>query len=189
MPFIIEKIIAFGLLYATVFFLIFAGGGRRGEPWRAVVELVFQMVPILGKAQRYLALSRLTAALEASTSAGVPIIRGWEMSAAASGSPRLRRVISTWKEPLASGATPGELVNQSSCFPEMFANLYNTGEQSGQMDDTLSRLHTYYQEEGFRTLRLFTRIMNGTIYGAVVILVAYSVISFYVGYFKAAFEF
>jgi type II secretory pathway component PulF len=84
---------------------------------------------------------------------------------------------------MASGVTPGELVLQTGYFPEMFANLYNTGEISGQLEDTLRRLQIYYQEEGFRKLRLFTRIMNGTIYGLVVLLVAFNVIRFYVGYY------
>ena len=79
--------------------------------------------------------------------------------------------------------TPADLVSQARYFPELFANLYHTGEISGKLDETLNRLHVYYQEEGFRALWLFTRIMNGTIYGLVVLLVAYNIFSFYVGYY------
>ena len=60
--------------------------------------------------------------------------------------------------------------------------------QSGQLDDTLRRLQTYYQDEGFRKLRLFTRVMNGTIYGLVVLLVAFNIIKFYANYLNSALQ-
>jgi len=183
-PFLIQKFLVFGILYGGVLLLIFACQGRRGEKWRSTVESVFQRIPFLRNALKFLSLSRLAAALEALVSAGVSIIIGWDLASAASGSPSLRRQILRWKPQLESGSTPGELINQTRYFPEMFANLYNTGEHSGRLDDTLARLHAYYQEEGLRTLRLFTRIMNGVIYGALVVMVAFNVFRFYLGYFS-----
>ena len=105
---------------------------------------------------------------------------------AGSGSPYLKRRVAEWHPEFEHGRTPAEMVNQTRYFPEMFANLYQTGEVSGKLDETLRRLQVYYQEEGFRNLTTFTRIMNGTIYGLVALLVAIFVIRFYVGYFNAA---
>jgi type II secretory pathway component PulF len=31
--------------------------------------------------------------------------------------------------------TPADLVNQTRYFPELFANLYHTGEMSGKLDE------------------------------------------------------
>lgn len=182
-PFILQKIGVFGILYGAAFFLLFACQGKRGNHWRSLLESISSKIPVLRTAQKYLVLSRLSAALEALISAGVSIITAWELSAAACGSPSLRRKIATWKSQLESGSTPSQLVNQTSYFPQLFGNLYNTGELSGQLDDTLERLRNYYQEEGFRTLRLFTRIMNGVIYGGIVLLVAFNVIRFYLNYY------
>jgi type IV pilus assembly protein PilC len=186
-PFLVEKAVAFGILYGTIFFFVFAGQGMRGRKWRSIVEHISQSIPIFRKAQKFLVLSRLSGALEALISAGVPIIGSWELAAAASGSPYLQRRILGWKDQLESGTTPGELINHTRYFPEMFANLYNTAEESGKLDDALERLRAYYQEEGFRVLRFFTYVMNGTIYGLLVLLVAYNVIKFYIGYFNSIF--
>jgi type II secretory pathway component PulF len=185
-PFIIEKSIVYGGLWGTILFLIFACQGKRGEGWRSLVENLSQMIPLFRTAQKYLVLSRLSAALHALTNAGVSVIKGWELAAAASGSPRLKREVATWAPHIEGGVTPAEMINQVSYFPETFANLYFTAENSGKLDETLDRLHIYYQEEGFRALHLFTRILNGVIYATVVVLVAYNVIGFYVGYFNAA---
>ena len=49
-----------------------------------------------------------------------------------------------------AGQTPAEVVEASGRFPELFAHEYATGEISGQLDDTLHRLHQYYQDDGSR---------------------------------------
>ena len=185
-PFIINKIIIFGGLFGAVFFFVFACQGNRGEGLRALVESIFGMVPLLGKALKYLSLARLACALNALTNAGVPVIRSWELAGAACGSPQLKRQIQQWTPQLEVGTTPAEMVSQIRYFPEMFNNLYNTAEISGKLDETLARLNTYYEDEGIRALRLFTRILLGTIYAVVVFLVARGIIGFYVGQFNNA---
>jgi type II secretory pathway component PulF len=185
MPFVEEKAIAFGALYGVALLLIFSSQGQRNEHWRGIMESLVRWIPVLRKAQRYLALSRLSAALEALVSSGVSIVKAWPMAVAASGSPRLRRVTSGWTAELDSGKTPAELVARTHFFPEMFMNLYHTGEISGKLDESLQRLQRYYQEEGFRALRLFTRMMNGIIYGLVALMVAIYVIRFWIHYYAS----
>jgi type IV pilus assembly protein PilC len=186
LPFILEKVAVFGVLYAVVFALIFAGSSQRGASWRAAAESIFQIVPLLGTALKYLALARLASALDALTNAGVSVVRSWELAGAASGSPRLTREISGHTPQLETGLTLGEMTAQISYFPEMFTQLFSTAELSGKIDETLVRLHTYYEEEGFRILRMFTKILNRTIYFTLVLIVAYAIISYYTGYFNNA---
>ena len=185
-PFIIEKVVVFGGGYGIILFFIFACHGQRGAMWRSMVESFFQTIPILRKALQYLVLSRLAAALDALTNAGVNVTKSWELAAAAAGSQHLKGEIAGWAEKIDRGMTPADLVSQTHYFPELFANLYHTGEMSGKLDESLSRLHLYYQEEGFRALRLFTRVVNGLIYGSVVAVVAYTVIKFWTNYYATA---
>lgn len=185
-PFLLQKLAVFGTLYGVILFFIFASGNRRGESWRAIVESIFQMIPLLGTALKYLALARLASALDALSNAGVSVVKSWELAGAASGSPQLKREISEHSPQLETGLTPAEMTAQIRYFPEMFTHLYSTAEMSGKIDETLVRLHTYYEEEGFRILRLFTQILNRTIYGLLVLIVAYKIISYYTGYFNNA---
>jgi type II secretory pathway component PulF len=172
-------------MYAVVFFMIFACQGRHGENWRALLERVFQAIPVLGTARHELALARLAAALEALLNAGVPIIGAWELAATASGSPALRRLVQSWRPRLEQGgATPSELISESRQFPSVFANLYHTGEISGQLDETLKRTHAMYLEEGIRRMRLAARWGPQIVYFAVALYVGYRVVGFYSGYFK-----
>ncbi len=170
-------------LYVGVFLLILACQGRHGEKWRSVVEQVLAPVPILGAARRGLALARLAAALESLINAGVSIIDGWGLAAAASGSPALNRVVQAWKPRLAAGETPGELVAQCPLFPNLFASLYQTGEISGSLDDALKRLHTLFQEESSRKLRSLAEWTPRLVYMGILLMVAYRVVLFWTGYF------
>ena len=171
-------------LYLITFFLIYATQGRHGEKWRALIETFMRPVPVLGTARRFLALARLAAALEALISAGVNIIEAWDLAAAASGSPALRLAVQNWKPEVVAGRTPAEAVRECREFPEMFSNLYASGEVSGKLDETLKRLYAYYQEEGTRKLQAFAQWAPRLVYMLVALFIAYKVISFYTGYFQ-----
>ena len=92
--------------YLIAAFIIYASQGRRGEKWRAIFEAILRPIPILGTARHYLALSRLSAALEALLNAGMTIIEAWEMAAAASGSPAIQRAVIAWKPRLGRRPNP-----------------------------------------------------------------------------------
>jgi type IV pilus assembly protein PilC len=168
-------------IYAAAIFLLTACQGRQGEKWRSWMEQILQPVPLLGAARRCLALARLAAALEALLSAGVLITTAWELAVAASGSPALGRAVRAWREPLEVGSTPSELVRQSPEFPELFSSLYHSGEISGQLDETLGRLHTLYQDEGIGKMRTIAQWAPRLVYYVVILLVAWQIISFYLG--------
>ncbi len=170
-------------IYAAVGLVAYAFQSRHGERWRAVVEALTRFIPVYGSARRSLALARLCAALEALLNAGMPVIQAWEMAAGASGSPAIRRTVLTWKPDLSSGTTPAEAVNQSRIFPELFSSLYQTGEISGQLDDSLTRLQAHYQEEGSRKLRALAEWTPKLVYFAIMMMIAYRIISFWAGHF------
>jgi type IV pilus assembly protein PilC len=177
----------FGFLlpvYAVAGLVIYAAQSGHGEVWRARLEAILHRVPVLGTARLYLALSRLAAALEALLNAGVMVIEAWEMAAKASGSPALNRVVKAWRPLVDAGQTPAEVVRAAPIFPELFANQYATGEISGQLDDTLKRLRVYYEEEGSRKLHAVAQWTPRAIYLFVVLMIAYQIIHFYVGYFN-----
>jgi type II secretory pathway component PulF len=179
-----KVLLVFVPVYALVAFVVVALQGQHGERWRALIESVLHRVPLLGKARRNLALARLASALEALTAAGVNIIEGWELAATASGSPAIGNAVASWRPQLLAGATPSELLRSSAIFPELFANLYHTGEITGSLDDTLRRLYRLYQDDGERQLQLVADWTPKLVYFGVVILVAWQVIQFWSGYFN-----
>jgi type II secretory pathway component PulF len=167
-------------LYALIAFVLYAMQSTRTEKWRAFMERLLRPVPVLGTAMHCLALARLSASLEALINAGVGIIEAWEMAAATSGSPAMTRAVRKWKPQILEGLMPSEAVNANpGQFPEVFANLYQTGEVSGQLDDSLVRLRDYYREEATRRLELLAEWIPRIVYLLVALMVAVKIIIFF----------
>jgi type II secretory pathway component PulF len=182
--YIAQKVLILSPLYAVVLLLTFSMQSTHGERWRSLVERICNAIPILGKARRSLAIARLSVALEALINAGVTIIEAWELAAAASGSPALRRVVAKAKPGWINGQLPSETISSSREFPTAFASLYHTGEISGQLDDALRRTHVLYQDEGSRSLKKFVFSMAGLLVGAIMLMIAFNIVRFYMGYFQ-----
>ena len=182
-PYLVWLVVVFGGLYGAVWFVAFMCQGNRGEGVRRTVEAVFGIVPILRTAIKYLVVARLSMALDALLNSGVPMIRAWEMAVAASGSPSLKREVLRWTPEMETGTTPADMVGQIAYFPEIFVQLYQSGEISGKLDESLTRLHTYFEEEGFRKLQTFCRILNMVIYFSIAIMVGVFVIHFWMHYY------
>jgi len=181
--FLQHKLLVLLPAYVVVFLLLFALQGGRGKNWRALMERLLHPVPLLGGARFSLALSRLSGALEALINAGVPIIRAWGIAADASGSHRMQRYVRAALPQMESGLTPSEILRQSRFFPELFQNLYASGELSGQLDTTLHRLHVHYREESTHKFQAIAEWTPKIIFLFVALGIGYQVISFYSGYF------
>lgn len=175
-------------LYILVFVLIYLAQSKHSEAWRAKVEFVFHIIPVVGKARRHLAIGRFSAALEALISAGVSIIEAWDLAARASGSVSLQRTVASWIPLLRAGKTPAEMLETSGTFPHIFTNQYAAGEVSGKLDETLERLRDYYQESGGRRVQMLAQWVPIGIYLLVLIAGGAFVIWFYITYFGRAFD-
>ena len=182
--FLVQKALVIVPLYAFVGAFILAGQSRHGERWRSLMEQVLHPVPLLGQARGDLALARLSAALEALLSAGVPILDAWLVAAKTCGSLALRSAIRNWTPPLKGGATPGELLLRTPIFPSVFSSLYHTAELSGQIDQTLRRLYTMFAEEASRKFQAFSQWLPRLIMLAIMLGIAFQVVSFWLNYFN-----
>jgi type IV pilus assembly protein PilC len=171
-------------IYIITAITVYANQGKHDSRWRAIMDAIWNLVPVVSSARHSLALSRLTLALEALISAGVGVIQSWDLAAAASNSPRLQRAIAGWEPQFAAGRTPAELVGASPVFPETFANLYHSGEISGKLDETLKRLHAFYQEDATYKFHLLAQWIPRGIYILVVIVIAYKIIGFWTSYYQ-----
>lgn len=181
--FVGRKLTFFVPFYALVLLTIWAGQGTHGRAWRSLLESLFRLVPVFGKARRSLALSRLSLALDALLNAGVSGPQAWPLAANASGSPALGREIHRWVPHLENGTPAGDLVQRSRAFPPHFSSVYATAELSGRIDDALPRLYDHYQDEGLRLTKIAAGVLTGLIYFGVLIAVAWQIISFWTGYY------
>jgi type IV pilus assembly protein PilC len=182
--FVAAKLMVLGPIYAAAYLATRAWRSEGNLAWRAFMDRALGQVPLLGSARRNLALASLCAALEGLVRAGVSMGRAWETAAAASGSPVLQDAVASWRPIVEAGRAPSELVRENPLFPSTFANLYRTGEVSGELDETLKRMQRFYQEEGSRQLHTVAEWMPRLVYVGVALAIAQQVISFYSGFYS-----
>lgn len=182
--FIWNKTILLGPAYLIFFLLAISLQKGRSEGWRRFVENVVKRIPVLGPALRELSIARLALALESLLSAGVSFFKCWRLAGEASGAPSIKIKIKSWV-PLweSGGVTPSETLTTDRFFPDMFVNLYASGEASGSLDSALIRLHNHYSEEAERKLILFAQMTPRILFILVLIVGGYHVIAFYRNYF------
>ena len=181
--FILQKTAVLLPCYILLALIIFAFQGTHGEHWRSILERFTNGIPLLGSARRDLAFGRLSAALEALLSAGVPIIQAWDLAATATASPRLRRTVSESIPLMEAGMLPSETLKRSSVFPDLFRSLYSTGEHSGQLDSTLRRLQNHYEEQGALKIQNLANWTPKLLFLIIALAIGYQIIKFYTGYF------
>ncbi|MCX8108691.1 MAG: type II secretion system F family protein [Verrucomicrobiae bacterium] len=165
--------------YLLTLLMLWACQGTRSATWRALVDSLLHRLPILGKARRHLALARLAKALEILLSAGVPITEAWLLAANASGSAALQRAVQNFPDRIQAGQTPSELLRSLREFPAMFTNLYETGELSGTLDDTLKRLFAYYRDDAARKMKTLAEWTPRVVYLVIVAVLAFQIVSFW----------
>lgn len=186
--FLRQKLLVLGPVYALGFLGALLLQSRGASGWAVLVEQVLRLLPGLGRARRELALARLASALESLISAGVGMAEAWELASDASGSPALRRSVRRWLPRVRAGEAPSEQLRRDREFPELFRNLYATGELSGQLDHELRHLQVYYQDSGTGRLTRFALATGLLITLTVMGAIAYWVIQFWLGYYNNLFR-
>lgn len=183
-PFLRDKLFTLAPLYAVFALAAFFAQGNRGTGIRLVLENVLSVVPVVGGARQSGAIARLCLALEALINAGTNMIHAWQLAAAASGSVRIVAAVQRFGPEMEAGRTPAELVNECHLFPREFAQQYHSAEISGKLDETLTRMHRDYEEQGARQTKTAVILLGAIVFGAVILTVAFQIISFWTGYFN-----
>jgi type IV pilus assembly protein PilC len=97
--------------------------------------------------QRKAAIARFTRTLGTLVASGVSILDGLEITAKTSGNRVLHDAIMESRTSIAGGETISEPLKKSGVFPPMVTSMINVGEQTGGLDEMLTKIADFYDEE------------------------------------------
>jgi type IV pilus assembly protein PilC len=103
--------------------------------------------PVLGDLLRKSAVSRFTRTLGTLISSGVSILDGLEITARTAGNRVIHDAIMQSRQSIAGGETIAGPLEASKVFPPMVISMVAVGEQTGGLDDMLSKIADFYDEE------------------------------------------
>jgi type IV pilus assembly protein PilC len=112
----------------------------------AIDRLILNL-PVVGPLQRKAAIARFTRTLGTLVSSGVAILDGLEITARTAGNRVLHDAIMQSRASIAGGETISEPLRKSGVFPPMVTSMINVGEQTGGLDEMLTKIADFYDEE------------------------------------------
>ena len=111
------------------------------------IDKMLLKVPVLGDVLRKSAVSRFTRTLGTLISSGVSILDGLEITAKTAGNRVVQDAIMESRASIAGGDTIAQPLKKSGVFPPMVISMISVGEQTGGLDEMLSKIADFYDEE------------------------------------------
>src|SRR3954463_3912173 len=111
------------------------------------VDRIMLNMPVLGDVLRKSAVSRFTRTLGTLISSGVSILEGLEITAKTSGNRVVHDAIMESRASIAGGDTISAPLRKSAVFPPMVISMINVGEQTGGLDEMLTKIADFYDDE------------------------------------------
>jgi type IV pilus assembly protein PilC len=114
---------------------------------RRVVDRIVLKLPILGIVMQKIAVARFCRTLATLIASGVPILDGLEITARTAGNAIIEDAIMFVRKGVESGLTLAQPLKESGVFPPMVVQMIGVGEQTGALDNMLSKIADFYEEE------------------------------------------
>lgn len=111
------------------------------------IDRLLLKMPVIGDVLRKSAVSRFTRTLGTLISSGVSILDGLEITAKTSGNRVIQDAIMESRASIAGGDTIAAPLKKSAVFPPMVISMIAVGEQTGGLDEMLTKIADFYDEE------------------------------------------
>lgn len=112
-----------------------------------MIDGLMLRTPILGDVLKKSAVSRFTRTLGTLISSGVSILEGLEITAKTAGNRVISDAIMASRVSIAGGDTISAPLARSQVFPPMVISMIAVGEQTGGLDEMLTKIADFYDEE------------------------------------------
>ncbi|HSR70642.1 MAG TPA: type II secretion system F family protein [Acidobacteriota bacterium] len=134
--------------------LILAGIGALGfrqyyrtPNGRLAIDRVKLAIPVIGTVIRKLAIARFSRTLSTLLTSGIPILEGLQITAETAGNVVIKDALLKTRREVEEGKTLAEPIRKVKVFPSMVTQIIGVGEQTGELDQMLSKLADYYEDE------------------------------------------
>jgi len=119
----------------------------RSSGGKLTIDKMLLKTPILGDLLRKSAVSRFTRTLGTLISSGVSILDGLEITARTAGNRVIHDAVMESRASIAGGDTIAAPLKKSGVFPPMVTSMIAVGEQTGGLDEMLTKIADFYDEE------------------------------------------
>ncbi len=135
------------MIGAAVGFAFFINRYYKTPSGKLNIDRFLLNLPVLGDLIRKAAVSRFTRTLGTLISSGVSILDGLEITARTAGNMVIHNAVMESRASIAGGETISAPLQKSKVFPPMVISMIAVGEQTGGLDEMLSKIADFYDDE------------------------------------------
>jgi type IV pilus assembly protein PilC len=133
---------------------------RSTTPGRWSTDRLMLKLPLFGPLLYKVAMTRVTRTLATLISGGVPMLEALKITSTTAGNVIIEKEVTDARKLVSEGKTMAESFKQSGKFPTMMLQMINVGEATGTLDEMLSKLAVFYDEEVDNTVASLLSILE-----------------------------
>jgi type IV pilus assembly protein PilC len=175
------------LIFGTIVGLIVAFVAvRRTEQGAEIIDRVLLRLPVLGPTLRKIVVARFTRTLGTLLASGVPILDALDICAKTAGNRVVQSGILKAKDKISEGHDMASPLAESKVFPTMVVQMIGVGEQTGAMDQMLTKIADFYEEEVDAAVSGLTSLIEPVMMAFLGVVVGGLIIAMYLPIFRLA---
>ncbi len=163
---------------------IFINAKQRSPALRRGLDIISLKIPIVGGILEKSAIARFARTLATMFAAGVPLVEAMESVAGATGNALYYEATMKMKDDVSTGTQLQQSMKQTGIFPNMMVQMVAIGEESGSLDEMLSKVADFYEDEVENLVDGLSSLLEPLIMAVLGVLVGGLVIAMYLPIFK-----
>lgn len=158
----------------------------KQEKGRFYLDTIALKLPIFGPLIRKVAVAKFSRTLGTMISSGVPIMDGLEITSKTAGNVIVENAIRSVRSAISEGRSMSEPLEQTGIFPGMVVQMISVGEATGAMDQMLSKIADFYDEEVDAAVDALTSALEPMLMVFLGGIIGFVVVAMYLPIFKMA---
>jgi type IV pilus assembly protein PilC len=148
-------------MIGVIILLVFAFRWFKSkEKGRLIIDDFSLKMPIFGTVLQKAAVARFTRTLSTMISSGVPILEALSITSRASGNKIVEAAVLNVRKSISEGKSIAEPLEESGIFPPLVVQMVGVGEATGALDQMLSKIADFYEEEVDNAVAALTSLME-----------------------------
>ena len=172
----------FGVLFASIY--LFFQAWRRSPTVQRAMDRILLRAPIFGEVVRKATIARWTRTLATMFAAGVPLVEALDSVGGASGNSVYLDATKKIQTEVSTGTSLTTAMQNAEVFPSMVTQMVAIGEESGALDQMLSKVADFYEGEVDDAVASLSSLMEPLIMAILGVLIGGLVIAMYLPIFK-----
>lgn len=174
--------IVFGILGGGLYGFFYMW--KRSEKMQIVLDRLFLRLPIFGDIIRKATMARWARTLSTMFAAGVPLVEALDSVGGASGNYVYRIATKQIQSEVSTGTSLTVSMQNVNVFPNMVIQMVSIGEESGQLDQMLSKVADFFEAEVDDAVEAMSSLMEPMIMVVLGTLIGGMVVAMYLPIFK-----